>query len=151
MFLDKNNYTYSEILIQMCCEMVIKLHGRGRTGRRKNSRYYSRKADLWAFLRWLRRECKRILVWNIGVIWMRKYGRDVSFIYYNSIVRIFYLCKGHTVMNYDEDSSNGRSDKWWFMMILRAEKSRPRWAAEFCDTIIIYKGGRASGKISRIS
>ena len=29
MFLDKNNCTDSEILIQMCCEMVIKLHGEG--------------------------------------------------------------------------------------------------------------------------
>ena len=29
MFLDKNNCTDSEILMQMCCEMVIKLHGEG--------------------------------------------------------------------------------------------------------------------------
>lgn len=29
MFLDKNNYTDLEILMQICCEMVIKLHGEG--------------------------------------------------------------------------------------------------------------------------
>lgn len=29
MFLDKNNYTDLEILMQMCCEMVIKLHEKG--------------------------------------------------------------------------------------------------------------------------
>ena len=29
MFLDKNNCTDSQILIQMSCEMVIKLHGEG--------------------------------------------------------------------------------------------------------------------------
>ena len=46
-----------------------------------------------------------------GAIRWRKYGRDVSFIYYNSIARIFYLYERHTVMNYDEDSGNGRSDK----------------------------------------
>lgn len=28
----------------------------------------------------------------------------------NSIARIFYLYERHTVMNYDEDNGNGRSD-----------------------------------------
>lgn len=29
MFLDKNNYTDLEVLMQICCEMVIKLHKKG--------------------------------------------------------------------------------------------------------------------------
>lgn len=29
MFLDKNNYTDLEVLVQICYEMVIKLHGEG--------------------------------------------------------------------------------------------------------------------------
>ena len=29
MFLDKNNYTDLEVLVQMRCEMVIKLHAKG--------------------------------------------------------------------------------------------------------------------------
>ena len=45
-----------------------------------------------------------------GAIRRRKYVRDVSFIYYNSIARIFNLYERHTVMNYDEDNGNGRSD-----------------------------------------